>query len=243
MTTAEKIKTKASSPGGLQQQQLMIVIGIVAAAVIAAGVFIALSSADRVTVGEVSYDAIPQSRTPDGGFVLGDPDAPITIVEYADFFCPHCQNYHSTVSRFINEFVVTGMAKFEYRFLPTRSSQYSTFAAQVAECVEEQETGNFWRAFDLMFDYASGAGADENIGRYISDRLGLDYGAVLECTTTATQHQTDQRSANALEITGTPAIRVRIGDSQPQLIGQQYTSGSVPFETLESLVLSAQMNQ
>ena len=55
---------------------------------------------------------IPQSRTEDGAFVLGDPDAPVTIVEFADFMCPHCQAYQTTVNRFIEQYVATGQAKF-----------------------------------------------------------------------------------------------------------------------------------
>lgn len=242
MTTTENLKSKAGAAPA-QQQQMLIIIGIIAAAIIAAGAFILLSNNDRVSVSEVDYATIPQSRTSDGGFVLGDPNAPITVVEFADFFCIHCQGFHSTASRFINEFVATGMARFEYRFLPTRSSQYSTFAAQIAECIEEEQEGGFWQAFDLMFDYASSGSADENIGRYVTEKLGMDYGEVLECTTAADQYLTDQRTANGLSITGTPAIRVRLGDSQPQLISEQYSSGAVPFEVLENLVLSAQVNQ
>src|SRR4051794_33993937 len=42
------------------------------------------------------YSDIPQSRTEDGAFVLGDPDAPITIIEFLDWGCPHCQAYKPT---------------------------------------------------------------------------------------------------------------------------------------------------
>src|SRR5215207_4842489 len=34
-----------------------------------------------------------RERLSDGGFIIGDPDAPITIVEFADWACPHCQDY------------------------------------------------------------------------------------------------------------------------------------------------------
>ncbi|MGQ9910017.1 MAG: thioredoxin domain-containing protein [Candidatus Flexifilum sp.] len=63
--------------------------------------------------------SLPQSRTPDGGFVLGDPDAPITIIEFADWACPHCQDYHTTISALIADQVAAGRAAFEFRILPT----------------------------------------------------------------------------------------------------------------------------
>ena len=47
------------------------------------------------------YSGIPQTRSDDGAFVLGEADAPITIVEFADFLCPHCQTYHATMQKVI----------------------------------------------------------------------------------------------------------------------------------------------
>gem|GEM_PF-6126817 len=44
------------------------------------------------TISEI-FASLPQSRTEDGGFVVGKPEAPITIVEFVDYACPHCQTY------------------------------------------------------------------------------------------------------------------------------------------------------
>ncbi|MDX1991551.1 MAG: thioredoxin domain-containing protein [bacterium] len=233
---------KALSRTNPKQQQLTFIAVIVVVAIAAAALFIILSNNEGVSRG-VDYSTLPQSRTPDGGFVLGDPNAPVTLVEFADFFCPVCQGYKSTVDRFIEEYVATGQAKFEYRFLPTRASQSSTFAAQIAECVAEEDESRFWEAYDVMFNYASGAGQDDRIGQHVADRLGMDYADLLDCASSATQYQTDQRLANQLEITGTPGIRVRYGDSQPQLIAPQFTTGEVPFSQLEAIILAAQVGQ
>lgn len=66
------------------QRSLLIVAIMVVIAVIAAGVAIFLASnAQTVTPG--SYEGVPFSRQPDGGFVLGNPDARVTIVEFADY--------------------------------------------------------------------------------------------------------------------------------------------------------------
>jgi len=225
-----------------QQQQLTFIVAIIALAVVAAGVFIFFSNNESIS-GNINYEDLPQSRTADGGFVLGDPDATVTLVEFADFFCPHCQGFKPEINQFIEDFVVTGQAKFEYRFLPTQSSQYSAFAAQLAECVVEQDETGFWEAYDLMFSYASGAGADEEIGRHVADRMGLDYGQLLTCSSSATQVDTDQQLARALEITGTPGMRIRYGDGQPQLLSEQYATGAVPYSVIESVVVGALIEQ
>src|SRR5690606_6679828 len=106
------------------------------------------------------YEDIPQSRTEDGAFVLGDPSAPVTIGEFADFMCPHCQDYQVTVHDFIEQFVTTGQARFEYRFYPIVHPTYSVFTAQIAECTEVQRDGAFWASHDLLYDLA----ADGRIG-------------------------------------------------------------------------------
>jgi protein-disulfide isomerase len=56
------------------------------------------------------YAHIPFSHTDDGAPVLGNPDAPITIIEFADFACPYCQRYEPTMQVFIDTYVATGRA-------------------------------------------------------------------------------------------------------------------------------------
>lgn len=66
------------------QRNLVILAIIIGIAVIAVGVVIFLTSnAQPVTLG--NYEGIQFSRQPDGGFVLGHPDARVTIVEFADY--------------------------------------------------------------------------------------------------------------------------------------------------------------
>ncbi|QCI79904.1 hypothetical protein E6W36_11505 [Hankyongella ginsenosidimutans] len=36
------------------------------------------------------------SKTKDGGFIMGNPNAPIKLVEFASFTCPHCADFHKT---------------------------------------------------------------------------------------------------------------------------------------------------
>ncbi|MBI5666546.1 MAG: hypothetical protein HZC41_00940 [Chloroflexi bacterium] len=66
------------------QRSLLIIAIIVIIAVIAAGVAIFLVSNTR-TVTPGNYEGVPFSRQPDGGFLLGNPDARVTIIEFADY--------------------------------------------------------------------------------------------------------------------------------------------------------------
>jgi protein-disulfide isomerase len=217
----------------------VVIIGIVA--VLAAGAIIMISS-NSATSSSRDYSTIPQSRTDDGAFVLGYEDAPITIVEFADFTCPHCQEYAETMHRFIDEFVTTGKAKFEFRMFPIVHPQYADFTAELAECTAELSPGSFWNAHDLIFQLA-GAGRYDAMGRLVAERFGLDYSALLECASDARQHVTDMNLGQQVGVQGTPAVLVRYGD-QPlswiNLNGQEYSRGGVSYNVLSEVVQGAQ---
>lgn len=222
------------------QQQLTIIASIVVVAVVAAGIFVFLSRSDATGGSINDYSEIVQERTSDGGYILGDPNAPITIVEFADFLCPHCQDYKSTVDRIIEELVVTGQARFEYRMFPVTNPALSTFVGQVAECAGDLHDGGFWPVHDELFRIASSSRVTQDIGQQIAEEFGIEYGELLTCTQDAEQVMTDERLASRLGIRGTPAVRIRYGDSQPQVIGPAYERGGAPFDVLQAVVAAAQ---
>jgi protein-disulfide isomerase len=218
-----------------KKQNMMILggVGVIAVIVTVVAIVLSGSSGHASTIGR--YDDIPQSRTADGAFVLGDPDAPVTIVEFADFLCPACQGYKPTIDRFLTEYVLTGQAKFEYRMLPTQGP-ISNFAAQLAECSDEQMESGFWVAHDELFAITSSQRVDRNnVGRVLAERLDLDYAQLLECTSRVNQVETDQRYAQQNGVTSTPTMRVRYGDSALQPIGSGQ-GGGLPYGALEQVV-------
>lgn len=191
----------------------------------------------------VVVDGIARMRTDDGGFVMGDPDAPITIVEFADFACPHCQDYRETVDQLIETYVATGQAQFEFRTFPTAGGELTVFAAQLAECADAQQPGAFWFAHDLFYDLAIEGQYDPKMGRVLAARLELDYGQMLSCVTTARQIQIDFELGEQGGVRGTPAVMVRYGDGAMSYItyeDQTYNQGGVPFEVLASVIEAAQ---
>src|SRR5262249_43482071 len=105
----------------------IIIIGVVA---IIAAIALILISNNQTGGGNISasdFNSMPQQRLSDGGFVVGNPDAAVTIVEFADYACPHCQEYKPTIDQFINNYVKTGKAKFELRIFPTAGGQTTAF--------------------------------------------------------------------------------------------------------------------
>ncbi len=231
------------SRSGASRQNTLVIGVILIIAVVAAGVFIMLSSSAPAAQATISdYDSVPQSRLPDGGFVIGNPDAPITIVEYADYACPACQQYLTVTNQVLDEFVKTGQAKFEYRIVPTAGGQLTYFLGQIVVCMEDQKAGSFWKAKDILFQWSMSGRYNENTGRDLARELGVSYEEALACARTQTQVDTDVTLANRLGVTGTPAVMVRYGDGDPEWVtfnGQVLNRGGLPFNILAEVVRSA----
>jgi len=106
--------------------------------------------------------------------VLGEPKAPVKIIEFADFQCPFCGKFHrETAGQIREEYIKTGKASMiivDLAFL----GQESVAAANAAHCAGEQ--GKYWTYHDFLFDYlwenyyAKGKNG-ENVGAFSVDNL------------------------------------------------------------------------
>jgi protein-disulfide isomerase len=80
--------------------------------------------------------------------VLGNPHAPVTVVEYGDFECPTCKQAAPAVKLLLERF--ENRIRFAYRHFPQESFHpHATQAAEAAECAGAQ--GRFWQMHDLLF--------------------------------------------------------------------------------------------
>jgi len=99
------------------------------------------------------------------GRVLGNPEAPVAIVEYLDFQCPFCQRTAEQVMPAIEEtFIASNTASLEIRPIAILGDE-SVQAAAAAECANEQ--GQFWAYHDILF---ANQGAERG-GAFSDDRL------------------------------------------------------------------------
>lgn len=71
--------------------------------------------------------------TPVSDIVLGDQNAPVTLVEYASFTCPHCANFHGTVFKELKKnYIDTGKIKFIHR--EVYFDRFGLWAGMIARC-------------------------------------------------------------------------------------------------------------
>lgn len=193
----------------------------------------------------IDYLTMTYTRADDGGYVIGDPDAPITIVYFSDYACPHCQTYEPTIVRLIQDYVVTGQAQLEYRIFPTAGGQQTVFAGGIADCMSDYHASAFWIARERFAQLAQ-TGDYADAPRILADELGIPYDDLLECQAESTRVQLDMALGQQVGVTGTPAVLVRNGDSAPEYITQDdvlYNRGGVPFDVLSAVIEAAQAEE
>ena len=90
------------------------------------------------------YDDLPLAD-----HILGDADAPITIVEYASMTCPHCRSFHEIVLPSIKEkYIDTGKVKLILRPFPFQGDRRGEAAFMLANCVPNN---NYYSMIDALF--------------------------------------------------------------------------------------------
>lgn len=117
----------------------LVLAGALAAVVAAGAAWFTLAPSGMtvtplVTAAGAEEAAVPSSvvsKVPD--MVLGSADAPLTVVEYASYTCPHCANFHAAVwDEFRKNYIDTGKVRFVYR--EVYFDKYGLMAAVVARC-------------------------------------------------------------------------------------------------------------
>ena len=78
--------------------------------------------------------------------VIGDPEAPITMIEYASLTCPHCANFHAQIlPKLKKDWIEPGKVKLIYRDFPL--DRYAAAAATIARCAPKDKYFTFLDAF------------------------------------------------------------------------------------------------
>jgi protein-disulfide isomerase len=107
------------------------------------------AAAVLVVFGALSASALAQDAlkpTPDD-HILGKPDAPITIIEYASLTCPHCAHFdEATLPEVKKDWIDPGKAKLVFRHFPFDRAALA--AAKVAECGGPEK---FFSFLDVLF--------------------------------------------------------------------------------------------
>ncbi len=141
---------------------------------------------------------------------LGTADAPVVIVEYADYQCPFCERFFSeTFTQIKKDYIDTGKARFYYQDFAFLGEE-SQFAAEAAKCANEQ--GKFWEYHDYLYTHQNG----ENEGAFTQDKLkafgtalGLDPSKFNSCVDSRIYKpdvEAEAQAGNEYGVSATPSL-------------------------------------
>ena len=170
-----------------------------------------------------------------GSPILGDPDAPITVVEFGDYQCAFCARFHiETLPSIMDDYIETGKVKIifkDYNII----GEDSVTASQGAHCANDQ--GLFWEYHNILYSSWTGENngwASETNLTNFAQEIGLDTNEWSECMIQQKYSQTilsSNEDARALELTGTPAFFViNSNDEVSKLFGAQ------PFDVFKRTI-------
>jgi len=138
--------------------------------------------------------------------VSGNPQAPVTIVEFGDFQCPACGKEQEVIREIRQKY--GNQICWVFRQFPIPSlHEFAEAAAVASECAADQ--GKFWEAVDKLYDSQTDLSNDA-LRRYAAE-LGLDtkrFNQCLNSQATMARVSRDLDDAHALEVHGTPTFFV-----------------------------------
>jgi protein-disulfide isomerase len=227
-STKQRIESRQSQR---RQAQTRLIIGVVVGALVLTGLLILVSiprgSADVVVA---DYSGLSQAIDNSGaiGFAIGEETAPITLVEYSDFSCPHCHDLAGAIERLIQKYGRDGSLRVVFKPVSFVSPPYSFPAAQAAVCAGEQ--GKFWEMHDQLWSlYESKSSIGYTRPNLVDSAaaIGLDQDQFEACYSsedTLAEVQGVLDEVEALGIQGTPALYVNgqpIGFLGPEAFYEQ----------------------
>jgi len=174
--------------------------------------FIADSLAAGATATQIKnaidkvVDALqPKEIDIEGRAIYGEPNAPITVVVFADFECPHCRNEAPKLRKTVDQF--RGRAKLVFKHFPLEFHDRARQAAIAVEAAHDQ--GKFWEMHDIVFAN-QGSLSDADLESYAA-QIKLDmtkFKASMADKATTARVDKDFKDGDKIGITGTPAVFV-----------------------------------
>jgi protein-disulfide isomerase len=187
-------------------------------------------STDTAVVNQPS--AAPAQAAPsvdvsiDDDYILGDKDAPVTIVEFSDYQCPFCGRfYQQTLPQLKSNYIDTGKVRLVFRDFPLSFHPEAEPAAIAANCAGEQ--GKYYEFHDKVFENQ----ATMSSGSYKqwAQELGLDLSEFDVCLKDPAQKaevRKDFQDGGAAGVQGTPAF----------FVNGKLVSGAQPYQVFEQLI-------
>ena len=193
-----------------------------------------MNKRDGVVGTPVTVD--PATIGPAQGYTIGNPNAPVKIIEFADFECPGCAQFATVTEPDVRKRIVeAGLASFTFYDFPLPQHKNSKSASLAAACANDQ--GKYWEMHDRVFagQHQWNTEAADNpkpfFEKYASD-IGLN-GAAWETCYDSNKYAS-RILANLAE-----GERRKVNSTPTFIVGDKMYPGALPYDALKAIVDSA----
>ena len=201
---------------------LYLLLGLIVIA--GAGVlFTQTRKAGKAATQPVAVNLSPAELQRVPGMSMGRADAPLTILEFADFQCPGCGSWATFMEPLIKERLVnTGRARYVFYDFPLNIHQNGFLASRAGRCANDQ--GKFWEFHDMVFQNQGKWAFEEDAVPFFVEyagKVGADEGRFEECLRSerfAKEVSESVKLGESLGVGATPTIFVN-GQRLPDVPG------------------------
>jgi protein-disulfide isomerase len=219
----------------MKSQYVLPVTIVVAGALIAGAVFLVGKSGTagpNTSTGKVTT----REYQPAKDHLLGNPNAPVKVVEYADLECPYCKTFHATMHQIMDFYGPSGKVAWVYRPFPLgQLHSKAPKEAEAAECAADQggDTAYFKYVDQVYAVTPSSNGLDLAELPKIAQQIGLNVDTFNQCLNGgkfATRVQESYTEAIASGGKGTPFVLIMVGKDAVPLEGSQ------PYDSMRAAI-------
>jgi protein-disulfide isomerase len=186
-----------------------IVIWFAVIAVLIGGLWLLINASNASVSPSAPTEILNVPDVSKTDFIRGNPNAKVTLIEYADFQCPACAAMHATIKKLQEDF--KNDLRLVYRFSPlTNIHQYSLISAQAVYAAGLQS--KFWEMYDLIFENQDSWSISSDAKSIFTDyakKLGLNlnkFNADIDSDSTKKFIIDEQNKGLDLGINSTPTI-------------------------------------
>ncbi len=181
----------------------------------------------RGDVADLTKDELAETRSKidlKGAPVFGDPNAPITIVEFSDFECPVCRNLHDVLRGLLPKYPQVKLIFKDYPLATIHP--WAMTAALAGRCAYQQNPKAFWKMYDSIYDrqdLISASDVYDKVQEYAA-QAGLNadtFKACLSSEQAKSEVDASIANGNLLEVHSTPTVFVngrRLVGADPHLV-------------------------
>jgi protein-disulfide isomerase len=171
----------------------------------------------------------------DRDHIFGNPDAPVSLIEYSDFECPYCKRFHATARKAVDEY--QGKVNWVYRHFPLSfHNPGAQKQAEAAECAAELGGNDgFWAYTDALYERTKSGGRGFPLSALVplAEELGMDgaeFRACLDSGRHTARVQEDLQEGSRIGVTGTPG-NVLLNNETGEV---HMMPGALPYERLSA---------